>query len=175
MENKTKLHIVLGYADSGKTTTAWLVYLLLKKMGKVEFFQIFHDDLYKIAEESDNPEDEIKTFPDECDATINRPYDFCAIVVVGKVRVAIFSAGDYALPIDNAFWWIGEVKPDIFVGCCRYHGNSYARQSLNNHEKLYDAKHYYVDHENAEFDIEELKAKRNDLAQEIIGNILRNE
>lgn len=172
MKNKTKLHIVLGYANSGKTTTAWLVYLLLKKMGRVEFFQVFHDGLYKIAEKSETPADNIKTFPDEYDETINKPYDFCAIVVVGEVRIAIFSAGDYALPVDNAFWWIEQVEPDVFVGCCHNHGNSNARKSLNNHEKSYDATHYYVSHENVEFDIEDLKAKRMDLAKEIVDNIL---
>lgn len=174
MKNKTKLHIVLGYANSGKTTTAWLVYLLLKEMGKVEFFQIFYDSSYIIAEKSDTPEEQIKTFPDEYNDTINRPYDFCAIVVVGEARIAIFSAGDYALPIDNAFWWIEQVEPDVFVGCCRCHGNSSARISLNNHEKSYETAHYYVNHENEEFDIEELKAKRKDLAQEIVDNIFNN-
>lgn len=172
MKNKTKLHIVLGYADSGKTTTAWLVYLLLKEMGRVEFFQIFHDGLYEIAKMSDTSADTIKTFPDEYDETINRPYDFCAIVVVGEVRIAIFSAGDYALPIDNAFWWIEQVKPEVFVGCCRCHGNSSARKSLNNHEKSYETEHYYVKHEKVEFDIKELKEKRMDLAKEIVDNIL---
>lgn len=172
MKNKTKLHIVLGYANSGKTTTAWLVYLQLKKMGEVEFFQIFKDGWYKIKEKTETPAEDIQMATDEAGAPTNKPHDFCAIVVVGEVRIAIFSAGDYALPIDNAFWWIEQVKPDIFVSCCRYHGNSSARKSLNNHEKSYDATHYYVSHENVEFDIKELKAKRMDLARKIVDNIL---
>jgi hypothetical protein len=174
MKNKTKLHIVLGYANSGKTTTAWLVYLLLKEIGKVEFFQIFKDGLYKFAKESAIPAEDILLVTDKGGIPTNRPYDFCAVVVVGEVRVAIFSAGDYALPIDNAFWWIEQVEPDVFVGCCRCHGNSSARISLNNHEKSYETAHYYVNHENEEFDIEELKAKRKDLAQEIVDNIFNN-
>ena len=174
MKNKTKLHIVLGYANSGKTTTAWLVYLQLKKMGEVEFFQIFKDGMYNIAEKSATTAEDIQLVTDKADIPTNRPQDFCAIIVVGKVRVAIFSAGDYALPIDNAFWWIEQVEPDVFVGCCHNHGNSSARKSLNNHEVFYEATHYYVDHENVEFSIEELKAKRKDLAQEIVDNILKN-
>jgi len=172
MKNKTKLHIVLGYANSGKTTTAWLVYLQLKEMGRVEFFQIFKDGFYKIADKSEVAAEDIQLVTDEAGDPTNKPLDFCAIFVVGKVRIAIFSAGDLALPIDNAFWWIEQVKPDVFVGCCHNHGNSSARKSLNNHEKSYEATHYDVDHENKEFDIKELKAKRMDLAQEIVENIL---
>jgi sulfur relay (sulfurtransferase) DsrF/TusC family protein len=174
MKNKTKLHIVLGYANSGKTTTAWLVYLQLKKMGEVEFFQIFKDGWYKIKEKTETPAEDIQMATAEAGAPTNKPHDFCAIVVVEEERIAIFSAGDYALPIDNAFWWIEQVEPDVFVGCCHNHGNSNAKKSLNNHEKSYEVTHYYVDHENKEFDIEELKAKRKDLAQEIVDNIMNN-
>ena len=56
MQN-TKVHIIVGNADTGKTTTAWLLYLLLKEYGIVEYFRVFHDGEYKILPESEKSAD----------------------------------------------------------------------------------------------------------------------
>ena len=169
MENKTKVHIIIGNADTGKTTTAWLLYLLLKEYGTVEYFRVFHDGEYNILPESEKSADKIDSY--EWEGTL-RARDFCAIIVVANVRIAIFSAGDNERGIKSAFNWISEQKPDAFVGCCRSSWNSYARNELYKYETQYAMRFYRVYWNPELITWEKIRINRIQLITGIIENIL---
>lgn len=170
--NNTKVHIIVGNPDTGKTTTAWLIYFLLKEQGKVEYFRSFHDGNYEILPEPQEPLNEIDTYPD--DEGNNHAYDFCALVVVGHVRIAIFSAGDNEKAIRKGFEWVEKENPHVFVGCCRNHGKSNARKKLSEYMAQYDMTLYRVhrDYENAA--LKQAIERRTILATEIVDAIIKN-
>lgn len=168
--NNTKVHIIAGNANTGKTTTAWLLYLLLKEYGTVEYFRVFHDGEYNILPESETPEEEIKSYTD--DYGIMRALDFCAIIVVADVRIAIFSAGDNIDAIQAAFKWVAGINAHAFIGCCRSSWNSYARTELNKYESKYKM-HFYRVYWNPELvTFEKIRVNRIQLVTGIIENIL---
>jgi len=168
--NNTKVHIITGNADTGKTTTAWLLYLFLKEYGIVEYFRVFHDGEYNILPESETPEEEIKSYTD--DYGIMRALDFCAIIVVADVRIAIFSAGDNIDAIQAAFKWVAGINAHAFIGCCRSSWNSYARTELNKYESQYTM-HFYRVYWNPELVTwEKIRVNRIQLITGIIENIL---
>ncbi len=168
MQN-TKVHIIVGNADTGKTTTAWLLYLLLKEYGIVEYFRVFHDGEYKILPESEKSADKIDSY--KWEGTL-RARDFCAIIIVADVRIAIFSAGDNIDAIQAAFNWIAAKKPDAFIGCCRSSWNSYARNELYKYESIYPMRFYRVYWNPELVTWEKIRVNRIQLITGIIENIL---
>ena len=168
--NNTKVHIIAGNANTGKTTTAWLLYLLLKEYGTVEYFRVFCDGKYNILPESEKPADEIKKYID--DYGIEHVRDFCAIIVVADVRVAIFSAGDNIEAIQAAFNWVASIDVHAFVGCCRSSWNSYARTELNKYESVYPMRFYRVYWNPELVTFEKIRVNRIQLITGIIENIL---
>jgi hypothetical protein len=170
--NNTKVHIITGNPNTGKTTTAWLIYLLLKEKGKVEYFRVFHDGKYEILPESQTPLNEIETYPDYYGTIM--ALDFCALIVVNNIRVAIFSPGDNAETIEIGFNWEQQVNPDVFIGCCRNSFNSYARCKLHEYEKEYDMSLHRVYKDYDEADFENAKESRKALAQKIVDNIIED-
>lgn len=172
MENITKVHIITGNPNTGKTTTAWLVYLMLKKEGIVDYFRVFHDGKYEILPESQAPLDKIDTYKDDYGTIM--AWDFCAVIIVGNVRVAIFSPGDNEEAIKIGFKWVQQITPDIFIGCCRNSFNSYARCKLHEYEKEYDMLLHRVYKDYDEADLEHAKESRNALAKEFVDVILAN-
>ena len=90
------------------------------------------------------------------------------------MRVAIFSAGDNAFVINKAFEWIANEKPNIFIGCCRNHGNAAARIALRNYESQYNMTFYRVHYDYKEFDMIKAQERRKEVAEEIVEDILTN-
>ena len=168
--NNTKVHFIIGDGNTGKTTTAWLMYFLLKQIGRVEYFHLYRDGNYIIYPETETPLDEIEYYS-YADGT-KVPYDFCAIIVIADVRVFIFSAGDNYQSIHCAFEWIAAEEPNFFIGCCRKHRNNIARQELENYESLYQMMFYPVGYDYNEMNAENAKNSRTFLAQEIVSNLL---
>lgn len=168
--NNTKVHIITGNPDTGKTTTSWFLYLFLKEYGIVEYFRVFHDGEYVILPESDKPEDEIKSYTD--DYGIKRALDFCAIIIVADVRIAIFSAGDNDKAIKAAFNWVAGINVHTFIGCCRSNWNSIARKELYKYESQYTM-HFYRVYWNPELVTwEKIRINRIQLITGLIENIL---
>ena len=169
--NNTKVHIIVGNPDTGKTTAAWLIYLMLKEKGTVEYFRSFDDGSYEIKE-SQEPRNEIHRFTNHYGE--EKAWDFCALVVINDIKIAIYSGGDNEKIMNIAFQWIGQIKPDYFVGCCRNHGRSSARKKLNDYMAQYDMTLYRVcwDYENA--DLKHAIVNRKALATKIVDNILKN-
>ena len=170
MENNTKVHIITGNANTGKTTTAWLLYLLLKEYGTVEYFRVFCDGEYKILPESEKSAEKIETYVD--DYGIEHVRDFCAIIVVTDVRVAIFRAGDNIDAIQAAFNWVAGINVHAFIGCCRSSWNSYARTELNKYESNYKMRFYRVYWNPELVTWEKIRVNRIQLITGIIENIL---
>ena len=170
MQN-TKVHIIVGNPDTGKTTTAWLVYLMLKEKGTVEYFRSFDDGCYEIKE-SKEPKNEIHRFTNHYGE--EKAWDFCAIIVVNDVRIAIYSGGDNERIMNIAFQWVGQIIPDYFVGCCRSHGRSSARKKLKEYMDQYEMTLHrvYSDYEKA--DLNHAKESRKALAIDIVDAILAN-
>lgn len=171
MEN-TKVHIIMGDADTGKTTTAWLVYLLLKEIGEVEFFHAFHDGNFAVPCTSDEPVHDILTY-NGADGSVN-VYDFCAVIMIANKRINIFSAGDTYKAINHAFEWVALTRPDFFIGCSRKHGNTAARCELNKHEAGYDMTFYHVGYDYTEKNLENARQSRKHLAEEIMSSLIPN-
>lgn len=168
--SNTIVHIIDGNPNAGKTVTAWLVYLYLLPKGEVEFFHLFEGGINGIPSESETPRREIVTYMGENGKPL--PYDFCAIVNIGGFRVGIFSAGDNEIAINRAFEWLNQIRVDIFVGCCRSHGNAYARQALLAHKDDYRFIFHRVYSDYATADIEFAKKDRLPLAEDIAETIL---
>lgn len=168
--NNTKVHIIAGNANTGKTTTAWLLYLFLKDYGIVEYFRVFHDGQYIILPESEKPAEKIESYTD--DYGTEHVLDFCAIIVVADVRIAIFSAGDNERGIKSAFNWIAEQNFHAFIGCCRSSWNSYARCELNKYESKYAIRFYRVYWNPELITLEKIRVNRIQLITGIIENIL---
>lgn len=168
--SNTIVHIIEGNPNSGKTLTAWLVYLELAKNGIVEYFHIFKNGNYAAPDKSDDILYDIATYSDEQNNMYS--YDFCSIVKVNNTRVAIFSAGDSAAIIGLAFGWMSSVKPDVFVGCSRSHGNSEARQLVRRFEDEYRIIYHRVYRDYMLADINKARAERLPIAFEIVDSIL---
>lgn len=169
--NNTKVHILIGNPDTGKTTTAWLIYLMLKEKGTVEYFRSFDDGSYEIKEPQE-PKPEIHCFTNHCGEV--KAWDFCALIIVKDIKIAVYSGGDNEDIMNIAFQWVGQIRPDYFVGCCRNHGKSSARKKLNEYMAQYDMTLHrvYCDYENADF--KQAIEHRKTLATEIVGAIIAN-
>lgn len=170
MDNKTVIHIIEGNPNSGKTVTVWLVYLQLLKKGKVEFFHLFKDGIDRVPSESEEPCREIVTYSNK-DGKVY-PYDFCAIIKFASSRIAVFSAGDNENAINIAFDWLKKINVDVFAGCIRSHGNSYARQTLLALKDEYRIISHRVYSDYTTADIESAKRDRLPLAEDIAETIL---
>lgn len=168
--NNTKVHIITGNPNTGKTTTAWLIYFLLKKQGTVEYFRSFHDGNYEILPEAQEPLDIIDTYKD--DEGNEHAYDFCALVVVSHIRIAIFSAGDNEKAIIKGFEWLDREKPHVYVGCCRNSFNSYARCKLNEYEKKYNMSFRRLYYDNTLRELDQVCEGRMSIAEEMVERIL---
>lgn len=170
MDNKTVIHIIEGNPNSGKTVTAWLVYLQLLKKGHVEFFHLFKDGIGAIPSKSEEQHREIATYGNEDGNTY--PYDFCAILKIASSRIAVFSAGDNENAINTAFDWLEKINVNVFVGCSRSHGNSYARQTLLAHKDEYRIIFHRVYSDYTTADFESAQRDRLPLAEDIAETIL---
>jgi len=166
------VHIIIGDGNTGKTTTAWLVYFLLKKIGRVDYFHLYRDGKYVIYPETETPLDEIEYYSWKDGTKV--PYDFCAIIVVADIRIFIFSAGDNYQSIHCAFEWIAGEKPDFFIGCCHKHGSHAARKELKEYEGLYTMKFYPVIYDYKEMNTESAIESRTFLAEEVVSNLFPN-
>lgn len=168
--SNTNVHFITGNPNVGKTTTAWLIYLLLKGKGEVVYFHLFNGEDYKynIPEETEEPACKIAITED------SKPIDFCAIIVVGHVRIHIMSPGDNADAIKSGMKWLGEKQPDVYIGCSRSNFNSYARRELYKYEGLYDIKIHRLYCDYAEMDFEKACESRTSVARQIINTILTN-
>lgn len=172
MKNKT-IHIIEGNPNSGKTTTAWLVYLqLLQKGGEIEFFHLFRNGHYEIPKVSEEPLKDFATYMP--DGNSKRLYDFCAIIKIYGSRIAIFSAGDNDIAINQAFKWLAELEIEVFVGCSRSHGNPSVRQELLAHEEEYRIIYHRVYSDYTMSDIDAAAKNRLPLAEDITETILNN-
>lgn len=167
--NKTAVHIITGNGDTGKTTTAWFIYLFLKTKGKVEYFRVFYNGNYDISPESMTPADEIDYYELE---GIKRAHDFCAIIVVAGIRIAIFSAGDNIAAVRAAFGWLIQIEVNAFIGCCHSNWNSSARKELYKYESDYIMRFYRVKWNPELITWEKIRVNRIQLITGIIENIL---
>ena len=167
--NKTAVHIITGNGDTGKTTTAWFIYLFLKTKGEVEYFRVFYNGNYDILPESMTPADEIDSYEQD---GIKRAHDFCAIVVVAGIRIAIFSAGDNVQAIQAAFGWLIKIDVQVSIGCCHSNWNSSARIELSKYESQYKMRLYRVYWNPELITWEKIRINRIQLITGIIENIL---
>jgi len=168
--SNTIVHIIDGNPNAGKTVTAWLVYLYLLPKGEVEFFHLFEGGINGIPSESETPRHEIVTYMGENGKPL--PYDFCAVIKIAALHVAFFSAGDNDTAIHCAFKWLKQTKADVFVGCCRSHGNASARQALLTYSDDYRFIFHRVYSDYATADLAVAKRDRQPLAEDIAETIL---
>lgn len=166
--NNPKVYTIIGNPDTGKTTTAWLIYLLLleEKKATVEYFHLFREDS---PEEGDKPATEIIFYDGE--DGIKRPYDFKAIIILGDVRIAIYSPGDDTDILTDGFNWMVGVQPHIFINCCHSNWNSYVRHKLGEYEKVYPITTYHLRKDYEQADITKAQESRKELAEKIVENI----
>lgn len=167
--NKTAVHIITGNGDTGKTTCAWFIYLFLKAKGTVEYFRSFPNGNYEILPESEKPADKIDSYEQD---GVKRAHDFCAIVVVAGIRIAIFSAGDNITAVQTAFNWLARIDVHAFIGCCHSSWNSNARKELYKYESVYTIRLYRVYWNPELVTWEKIHINRIQLITGIIENIL---
>lgn len=110
--NKTKLIVIKGYQDTGKTTTIWMVFLELIKLGAE-----VKDFLDTWTKE--------KTYPTTMPAPKERN-DFVAELLWQGKRIVIISFGDVYEHIKNEMERVLPLEPDyvICAASCKYWGFS---------------------------------------------------
>ena len=98
-----KIILIRGTRDSGKTTTAGLVYSGLVKISEKE--HTFNEN--KVTENSlqFNKKNEV--------------IDFTAILILGKLKVGIVSAGDIAIDLKFNIKIMISLDVDILICCAR--------------------------------------------------------
>lgn len=102
-----KIFVIFGNQNSGKTHTVWLVYNLLKDIGRdcEDLFETHEEQRVLVYEEVLHHI--TATFNNQNTPAIS---DFRAIIEINNERVAIFSAGDY---VDDPNWDVTSFVKNI--------------------------------------------------------------
>ena len=100
-----QIFVIYGKRDAGKTHTSWLVYNLLKTIGK------------KIVCKTGAPTE--WTYNDVLSKINDFISDFRAIVEINNHRVGVISAGDTLKEFRPAMQWVNDENIEILICCAR--------------------------------------------------------
>ena len=171
-----KIFVIFGNQNSGKTHTAWLVYNLLKKIGR-ECTGLFktHEE-QRVLTYEEVLHHIVETFNNQNVSAIS---DFRAIIEINKERVAIFSAGD---SVDDPDWDVtslvkhitwAEDKGAKYVVCTARHYNK--TNSVHKYLKDYYNQKIYKCYYKSKSDLlEERLCDAENVAKQVIRDLLNN-